>query len=34
MAQLEVAARSDLTEEQCSQAFDLAWNSVRPATTT
>ncbi len=33
MAQLEVAARSDLTEEQCSQAFDLAWNSLRPATT-
>jgi len=30
MAQLEVAARSDLTEEQCSQAFDLAWNSIRP----
>ena len=30
IAQLEVAARSDLTEEQCSQAFDLAWNSIRP----
>jgi AcrR family transcriptional regulator len=30
MAQLEVAARSDLTEEQCSQAFDLAWSSIRP----
>lgn len=33
MAQLEVAARSDLTDEQCSQAFDLAWNSIRPITT-
>lgn len=33
MAQLEVAARSDLTEQQCSQAFDLAWNSIRPTTT-
>lgn len=32
MAQLEVAARSDLTEQQCSQAFDLAWRSIRPAT--
>jgi AcrR family transcriptional regulator len=33
LAQLEVAARSDLTEEQCSEAFDLAWNSIRPAST-
>jgi len=31
MAQLEVAAQSDLTDEQCSQAFDLAWKSLQPA---
>jgi len=33
VAQLDVAARSELTEEQCSQAFDLAWTSVHPVTT-
>ena len=31
IAQLEVTAQSDLTDEQCSQAFDLAWKSLQQA---
>ena len=31
LAQLEVAAQSDLTDEQCSHAFDLAWKSLQQA---
>lgn len=33
LAQLEVAAQSDLTDEQCAHAFDLAWKSLQQAPT-